>query len=211
MTEIQQWQPHRLCRILRVPGTSWLLKHAESEDGVNGCYSTIHLLAVTVTCLHSGVTAGDQSVYDGIPFTDVSMKNNTVKTLAQLDCNKQLTDGKVISLDNYGLFLATDSGWQVPRHGVALCLWIDKHTHASVGRWCTDESNHFQFSESSSCSASTTFIVIVDDRAFLHHVQWLKHAQEIVDWVKFQYYMQTFSVNLCIKWCYIINCFLCIL
>ena len=49
-------------------------------------------------------------MYDGIPFTDVSMKNNTVKTLAQLDCNKQLTDGKVISVDNYGLFLATDSG-----------------------------------------------------------------------------------------------------
>ena len=49
-------------------------------------------------------------MYDSIPFTDVSIKKNTVKTLAQLDCNKQLTDGKVISLDDYGLFLATDSG-----------------------------------------------------------------------------------------------------
>ena len=49
MTEIQQWQPHRLCGILRVPGTSWLIKTCWIWRWWNGCSSTIHLLAVTVS------------------------------------------------------------------------------------------------------------------------------------------------------------------
>jgi len=154
--------------------------------------------------LHSGITAGDvdcvncdsadtvgmdiQQQLDGIAFTDASIKRkHTVKTLAHLNCDRQLTDSKLVSLDSCGLFFRllvlvercpdVESYFACELTNTPLSLFGGTMMHKAVKPALAKAiacgsvetlTSHLQLHSS---------VVVVDGGAMLHKVKWLKHVQ----------------------------------